>query len=293
MISNEKYWDLLLEQEKLYSLLKDGTPQGFFERIIGFAYPLFLVILTAICVIAYLKISKSKWRWKTHLFSITLGTLSGAVWCIWMQKFDPQYPGWLFPPWAATGVDFGLTLEDWIFLPVSTTLFYIFYRMVNVKDMNFTKKNTVHGIIIGSYCILSSLALLFTETAGRTEILLFILPGIVLYLYSRDIINVKKFLFFQVFVVLFEIIWDCAAVSWLHYIPGLSWSSQWLYLSFDSNGNYYHSKIFLDYGTHRYAWVFMNPIEITPLFGMCGGLLNYAMFTAGDKFFYGGREGTQ
>jgi hypothetical protein len=202
-----------------------------------------------------------------------------------MQKYDPRFPGWLFAPWSIIGPDFGLTLEDWIFLPASTTLFYAVYRKVSIKRP-FPQTSSFHVGVVCFYGFLSVLAFIITGFAGKMEILMFIVPSMVLYWYARKTIDVKKFIMLQLFIVLFEVGWDLFAVSLLHSIPGLSWASQWSYISFDVTGQCHHSSVFLDYATHRWAWLLENPVEITPLFGLCGGILNYVMFAAGDKYFY-------
>jgi len=141
--------------------------------------------------------------------------------------------------------------------------------------------------IMAAYVALTLFFLVFSALAGRTIALMFAVPGMILFFYARDNIDLRKFLLFQVIVVGFEVVWDIFAVSLIQFIPGMSWAAQWIYITFDANGAYTHSNIFLDYKTHRWAWLLRNPVEITPWFGIVGGLLNYTMFAAGDKLFYG------
>jgi hypothetical protein len=284
--TNIEYWDELLAKGHLFSYVKDGYPDNIAESILGFAYPVELLLIITTCIILMLRLKPSLRRYKTWLFSITTGTILGGTWCCIMQKFDPDFPGWLFAPWSVTGLEFGLSIEDWIFMPASTTLFYVVFRMVSFDKESYYRNSGIHIIILSIYVLLSAVTLIFMNTAGRTEILMFILPAMIFYYYAKNIINIKKFLILQLFIVLFETIWDISAVSLVHSIPGLAWASQWTYLCFDAAGNAYHSSIFMQYSTHKWAWLLLNPVEITPIFGICGGILNYAMFSAGDKYFY-------
>jgi hypothetical protein len=65
----------------------------------------------------------------------------------------------------------------------------------------------------------------------------------------------------------------------------MAWASQWVYIAFDQHNNYIHSRVFLDYGTHKWAWIFKNPIEITPWFAISVGIFFYSMTVACTKFF--------
>jgi hypothetical protein len=284
--SNIDYWNELNQGGKVFSCLQDGLPHGFWENALAFSYPIIICAMIAIGVISMLKFTSSERRWKTYVFSIACGTVLGGIWCFAMQKHDPLYPGWLFAPWSVTGVDFGLILEDWLFLPSATTLFYVVFRTLSRKTPPLAGNRSFYRGTLIAYIGLSVIIFFATATAGKTQILLHMIPGILLFSYAGKSAGAKHFAIFQIFTISFGAVWDLVAVSWIHSIPGLAWASQWSYITYDAAGGYYHSNIFLDYGTHGWAWLFKNPLEITPLMGICGGLLNYAMFIAGDKFFY-------
>ncbi|HAJ80122.1 MAG TPA: hypothetical protein DCO75_10155 [Fibrobacteres bacterium] len=284
--SNAEYWNELFRDGKVFSYIKDGMPESSWQHLVALAYPVTLIVMISISLVFMKIIRPSQWKWKTYFFSIFTGTATGGLWCLIMLKSDPAYPGWLFAPWSATGFECGLTLEDWLFLPASTTLFYSLYRWLHTRDYSKKIPLRFHEMVICFYGLISLVTLLIAKTAGRMEIVMFIIPGMVLYWYVKDSINFKKFIYLQLFVVFFEVFWDLFAVSFLHYIPGLSWASQWTYISFNAAGKCFHSNIFIDHSTNQWAWILMNPIEITPLFGICGGLFNAALFTAGDVFFY-------
>ena len=251
----------------------------------GYTYPIIMVIILAIWIINMLIMPKGKWKWRSFVPVMIFSCILGWIWNIWMLKIDPTFPGWLNAPWAVTKIEFIMTLEDWLFYPGCAMVFYVFFRRVDLKGTSWTSARG-HMAVISVYVVFILFFLIFTRTAGRSEAIMFGVPGVLFYYYARDVIDIKKFLIFQVFIITFECVWDWFAVSWVHYIPGFAWASQWIYIAFDSAGNYTHSKIFLDYGTHRWAWIFMNPVEITPWFGIVGGIFNVAAFSAADKLFY-------
>jgi len=286
MQSNIDHWNELQAAGKLYVYLKDGPPVSWWQQGLGFSYPLFLCCILIACFVFMRLLPAGRRKWKSYFFSVGCGTILGAAGCFLTYRAKGQFPGWLFPPWAVTGIEFGLTLEDWLFLPACTTLFYIFYRFIKIKNDTTSRNHPFHYSALCVYCALSIAVVLVTKTAGRLEIALYVVPGMALYWFARENIEIKKFFFLQIAILVFQASWDLVSVSLLHMIPGLSWASQWIYISFDQVGNYFHSPVFLDYKTHRWAWVLFNPVEMTPLFGICGGLLNCAMFATGDKLFY-------
>lgn len=282
--TNRSYWEELKAKGWLYSLLKDGAPRGPGQRLLAFLYPLILVGMAIFTVAMFLRLPRQKWKLRTLIPCLIFSTVLGWSWGAWMIHADPTFPGWLFPSWAVTGKEFVLSLEDLVFYPLCTIFFYLVFRKVSLPGEPWTSDRG-HFAVLAVYGIMSVFFLLFTSTAGRSEALMFAIPGMIMYALARDRIDIRKFLVFQVFVVLFAGIWDLAAVSWIHRIPGFAWASDWAYITFDANGGYHHSKIFLDYGTHRWAWIYDNPIEITPWLGIVGGIFNYGLFSFGDKIF--------
>ena len=283
---NSEYWGELLKTGWLYTYLKDGEPNGLFEVLLGYAYPIMVAVISVVAIVLYLKLPKNEQKYKTMLFGVGLGSIAGWVWGFIMLQYDSHFPGWLFPPWAVTGIEFILPIEDLLFYPFCTLIFYIIYRKIKISDESWNS-NLAQNILISFYRILILFYLIFTSLCGRAVALMFALPGLLLFIYAKDRVNIKKYLLFQLILIFINTIWDWWAVSWMHYLPNMSWASQWAYITFNERGEYLHSKIFLDFGKHAWAWIFNNPIEGTPWMGISGGLLNYSMFTAGDKFFEG------
>ena len=280
--TNKDFIQELQKKKQLYSLEKDGKPTTILQKIFALAYPITLLFLIIINFLLLIKIKNI--RWKTFIPLVIIGCILGWSWDILILKYDPEYPAFIFPLWAVSGIEYILTLEDWLFFPVCTILFYCIYRLL--PQGSPTSSNTYHSLIITFYTICTLFFLIFGALAGRSQSIMLAAPGILLYWYAKDTINVKKFLTIQFFIWIFEALWDWAAVSWIHYIPGFSWASQWAYITFDAQGGYHHSKVFLDYGKYSWAWIFDNPIEITPWNAISGGILNFSLIAALDKFFY-------
>lgn len=104
-----------------------------------------------------------------------------------------------------------------------------------------------------------------------------------MFFYTWKNWNIKHYLKLFAFVVTFATLWDWIAVSWITYIPGFSWASQWIYVSFDQLGNAHHSNLFLNYNKYPWAWIFNNPIEITPWFGIAGAMFIYSLQSTIEK----------
>lgn len=277
METNKKRCDEL--QSELYSQVKDGQPKTLIQKIIGYGYPIMLVFISLVSIIGTVK---SKWNWKIFFPIFLICTISGWFWGIYIETYDPNFPGWLFLPWSITNIEFILTLEDWLFYPVCTLLF--FFVFVSIKrtanDSKFSHKlicQFFHIVLTFFFCY-------FSAVCGQSLCYQCAIPAIILFFYAWDNWNVKHYLKFISLLVIFEIFWDYFAVSWLSYIPGMSWASQWVYITFDVQNNYLHSSVFLDYSKFKWAWIFKNPIEITPWFGIAVCMYFYALYISYEKF---------
>jgi hypothetical protein len=69
-----------------------------------------------------------------------------------------------------------------------------------------------------------------------------------------------------------EMLGDRAMVSWIHYIPGFAWASDWFYISFGPDGAPHQSHVFMKY---LFGWIYENPVEITPWYGVADGIYPY------------------
>jgi hypothetical protein len=278
--SNKTRYGELSKVGALDSLTKDGGPDTIIKKVIALGYPLIMVVITF--VTTYLLFTKrSKMNFKVFIPHMIIGSMCGWFWGIFMEKYDSVFPGWLFHPWSIVGPEWILTLEDWLFYPICGALFYTIFRLLknNFRSSEWSKWSfQIFHIAITIFFIY------FTGLAGKSIALQFALPAVLLFFYAWDRWDTLHYLKLFLFIVLFASIWDWAAVSWVASIPGFSWASQWIYLSFDGSGVAHHSSVFLSYAEHGWAWIFHDPIEITPWFGIAGAMFTYSLVMALDKF---------
>ena len=280
MPSNLDFYQTLYE--KLFSQVCCGPPRTSIQRFIGMGYPVTLLIIAQITSVGAWKV-KTRWNWKIFLPVFAICTITGWFWGIYIEKYDPGFPGWLFLPWSITNIEFILTLEDWLFYPLCTCLFYFIFLALkkSEKKPSDAQKISLQIFHITAACFFCY----FTGPCGKSLSYQCAIPGIILFFYIWDRWDVRHYLKFMTVILLIEILWDYFAVSWLSYLPGMAWASQWVYIAFDQHNNYIHSRVFLDYGTHKWAWIFKNPIEITPWFAISVGMYFYSMTVAYTKLF--------
>lgn len=278
--SNKERYDKLKESGSIDSTLKDGKPSSFIQKIVALGYPIIILILSAI-TIPLLISKRSKMKFKVFLPHMIIGSICGWSWGIFLEKYDPLFPGWLFHPWSIVGPEWILTIEDWLFYPVCGAFFYLLFNLLKNRQTSPEWSKWVFQIF---HISITLFFIYFTSVAGRSIALQFALISIPLFFYTWDQWDTLHYLKLFLFIVLFAAIWDWAAVSWIADIPGFSWASQWIYLTFDSNGIPHHSSVFLSYENHKWAWIFRNPIEITPWFGIAGAMFTYSLNLALNKF---------
>lgn len=282
MKDNKEYHDDLQKEGALDSVLKDGPPKTKSQKFLALGYPIIVVIITVLTTFLMI-FKKEKIKFKVFIPHMIIGSICGWMWGIFMEKVDPIFPGWLFHPWAVTGPEWILTIEDWLFYPVCGAFFYILFRLIKNKETSPEWSKWIFQIF---HIAITLFFLYFTAAGGRSIALQFALVAIPLFFYAWDRWDTGHYLKMFSFIVLFAAIWDWAAVSWITYIPGMSWASQWIYVTFDAQGIAHHSSVFLSYSKCSWAWIFNNPIEITPWFGIAGAMFTYSLAMALDKFIY-------
>ena len=122
----------------------------------------------------------------------------------------------------------------------------------------------------------------FGGICGKLETLMYAVPSMVLMIYAWHKINCRHMLLFIGTMVFFEILWDCFAVSWIYHYK--SWAPGWIYITWDQNGIAHFSSVFLDPAKHRWAWIFNNPVDITPWYGITGSSFIYMAINSVDIF---------
>ncbi len=267
--SNREAFEANRASGTLYSIVKDGPgPVQGPGVFLNYGYQIALFLLVCLCVLAITAL-RNRWKWRTYIPFLAFTSGIGWSWNIYILQVDSLFPSWMMRPEGQVGPEFLQTFEDWVFYPVTATVFYSAYRFLQtrVKDFGHTRNGAAMALF-GFFMTCFVFFTFFTGHCGKSLGIAFGLPTIALWLYSWKHINVKLFVFFLFFAVAFESIWDWIGASWLHRIPGLSWAVHWFYLSFDAAGNPHHSSVFLSYAHNPWAWIFDNPIEITPWFGI-------------------------
>ena len=271
--SNKEFYQDNLQRGYLYSLVKDGEggEQGI-DLLINYSYPGALLIVIVITILLFL-LCRKRWGWNQFLLYLFPISLAGWVWNIFIAKIDTSYPAWLYRPKGILGFEWMLTVEDWIFCPVIASLFYGVYRLLEPRVTDLKKGRS--GWLLTSFMLFLMICLFFLvfgSMCGRSLAVLYGIPILVLWVMCWKWMNLRLFGVCMLFALLFEAFWDYGAVSGLPAVSGYSWASGWIYLSFDAWGKAYHSSVFLSYEKYPWAWIFNNPIEITPWYGMLSAL---------------------
>lgn len=280
MKDNKDYYEDLKEAGALDSTLKDGEPKTKLQKIFALGYPIIVLIIFLKTLLLSL-LSKEKMKFHVFIPHMIIGSVCGWLWGIFMEKYDEFFPGWLFHPWAIVGPEWVLTLEDYLFYPICGAFFYVLFRLIKNKEKSSEWSKWFFQIF---HITITLFFLYFSSVAGRSIALQFAIVAIPLFFYAWDKWDTGHYLKLFLFIVIFAAVWDWAAVSWFASIPGMSWASQWLYVTFDSSNIPYHSSVFLSYKDCSWAWIFNNPIEITPWFGIAGAMFTYSLALSLDKF---------
>lgn len=280
--TNREFYERNKEEGKLDSQVKDGPPKTRGQKALAMGYPIVMVFVWLVGFLGAFLQKPKKWNWKTFWVVFPVCSITGLMWGIYIEKIDPNFPGWLFLPWTVSNKEFLLMLEDWTFYPGCALLFYLIFRALKAgQPSGDGPKIAVTGLHITVTCFFCY----FSAACGKTLAWQCAIPSLFLFFYAWDKWNLSHYTkFMLLFVIPFEVVWDLVAVSLLSYIPGMAWASQWVYVAFDVSGKATHSSVFLSYNDHPWAWILKNPIEITPWFAVSVGMYFYSMVIATDKF---------
>lgn len=279
MKTNKDFFNENKEKGNLDSKLKDGLPKTGFQKILSMGYPITIGILSLITTIG-LFLKRKTLNWSVFLPYLIITTISGYMWGIYLLKIDPDFPGWLFYPWTTIGIEFlGMTIEDWIFYPICSTIFYFVYRFFKKGEEKSKEVLKISMILI--HILLITFFIYFSSTCGKSLAIHQGIFGLFLIPFVWNEFKIKHFLKVEFFVIIFAAIWDYMAVSILARI--FPWCSHWSYIAFDAAGNAHHSSIFLDYERYPWAWILDNPIEVTPWMAITSSLYVYFIITLLDR----------
>jgi hypothetical protein len=260
---------------------KDNLPVTLIENIIAHNFLLIDIILIIACLILIAKLSKQQWNWKVFAIVCIPSILSGFIIGAINYYIDNQIPGWIVLPWNTLGIIGYWYIEDWLFYCFTTIFFYGLYRYYHKSLRNdFRYSEVIKNLYFYFLLTTSILMFCFTGICGKLETVFYAVPALFLMKLSWKHINIRKMLIFVVSLVLFEMLWDWFAVSWIYNYK--SWAPGWIYLIYDSNYIATCSKVFLDPQKSPWAWIFNNPIEITPWYGISGITFLYTAITTID-----------
>jgi hypothetical protein len=282
---NKDFFEENKRKGKLHSILKDGPGKtGGLNWFVNYGYQVVLLGASLFAAAAAVGLKK-RWRWRVYVPFVVMLSILGWSWNIYILKQDPSFPSWILRPMAQLGPDFLQTIEDWIFYPVMATMFYTVYRLLQYRIREFQRRRSVW--LWSSVAVFVALMVFygcFTATCGRSLALWFGVPSLVVWLLVRRAMNVRMFVYFMAFAVAFESAWDFLAASLIHRIPGMAWAVQWSYVTFDQAGRASHSQVFLSYEQYPWAWIFENPIEMTPWIGILS-ILPFVVLVGLDRAF--------
>jgi hypothetical protein len=206
---------------------------------------------------------------------------------------DPEFPGWIVPPWSSSGWLGFWCVEDLLFYTFVTVLFYGVYRFShrNPNAQDFKCAQRLKTVFFVFLCLASLAILLWSGICGKLETLVYAIPSLLMMVYAWKRINSRRMIIFLGVMVTFETIWDLFAVSWLYYYR--SWAPGWIYITWNATGEAQFSRIFLDPATHKWAWIFNNPVDITPWYGIVGASFIYMAINAAETYLVSKENGDQ
>jgi hypothetical protein len=286
-INNNKQYEQLDSEGKLYSQTKDGKPVGIYQNILAKLYPIILVVITILDLILIKKLVK-KINWESFVITVFICWSLGIMWNSMMMSYDPKFQSWMFNSWSTIPIldKFWFShILDWIFYPLCGCFFIFLLEITNNENLIKTSifDNIIKMLVIDIYLLLIIFGL-FLDPASRLEIVFFALPGLIgiVYLWINNKWDIKQFIICSIVFILIAYMWDLLATTWLH--NKNAWCQQYFYISFDKAGNYYHSNLFRSY-SYKWAWIGQSPFAITPLFSVYGCLFIYGIYYSIKNLF--------
>jgi hypothetical protein len=179
---------------------------------------------------------------------------------------DPQCAGWWYEPhkiWGSVGL---VAYEDIVFYPICGALFYLVRLVIPMTKSKIDPYLKITTLI--TLCLLGILSLIIFNTGGKSSTYWFLIPGLGMFIYSYKEINIGRFLFTGLFIIVLASVWDL-------------WIKDWFYITADL----LHSNLWLDYKTHKWAWIGRSPVEITPWFSISGWVFIYPLAQVCEKKF--------
>lgn len=271
------------DDPKFHSQTKDGKPDKLWKKIIALNYLWANLAVWAVAIWLIVKKLRGRFYPKTLFYMFFLSMPIAFMWGHYMHYLDPEYKAWNALPFQTVGSISLWSIEDILFYTGCTVLYYCIFRLFQAHFghwRDFRHGSDVKAIFWCTIAFGVAFFGFFGEECGRSLSLLYAVPAMIMMFYVWKETNSKLFITFFLIMLAFEMVWDYAMVSWIHSIPGWSWASGWFYISFGPDGTAHHSHVFMKY---PFGWIFENPIEITPWYGMVGAFYPYMLILTIDK----------
>jgi hypothetical protein len=275
-----------------YDYWKDGKPKGFWQKLLCRRYLIeclgqFFAAFFIIGILGYKKKDFSFKRFfkpKTFWFWLFPSMCMSLTWGAYMRLADPNMPGWISGEWNSFGTLFNLwPYEDLVFYPGAYVLFYTILRWFNLRTRSWsdfkgpTAKATIIYLAVFCICFMGY----FGHACGVSLTIMFLLPGLGMFLYVIRRVHAKRFWVYLFLMVLLEVIWDVIDVSVARWIKGFL--ASWRYLAHNELGERVHSIVFMAYD---WAWIGESPIEITPYYAITSVYILFFGVILTDNIFY-------
>lgn len=226
-------------------------------------YAIILFLMNLLTVYGLIKL-RNKFQIKVFVVYMSIGSFFGWTWQIFVTYIDPNYCGWWYERHKIIGSIDLVSYEDVVFYPICGAFFFLIRLILPDIQWKLNYKAILGSIIfIG---ILGLLSIIIFEVGGKSSTYWFLIPGLLLMIYTRNELNFFRFIMAGIFIISFATIWDLYVKDWLYITADL-----------------HHSKIWLDYTTHKWAWIKRSPVEITPWFSFCGWVFIYPLAQACEK----------
>jgi hypothetical protein len=272
------------DDPKFHSQTRDGEPDKPWKKLIAHNYLWTNLAVWAVAIWMIVKKLRGNFYPVTFFYYFLLSMPIAFMWGYYMHYLDPAYKAWNALPFQTVGKVGPWSIEDILFYTGCAFLYYCVFRLAQMRFGRWSDFRFGNHLKALFWCLVASGVAFFGffgEACGRSLSVMYMAPGMIMMVYVWKEVNSKVFLAFFAVMLAFEIIWDYAMVSWIHYIPGWSWASGWFYISFGPDGTPYHSHVFMKY---PFGWLWENPVEITPWYGVAGGLYPYMLILTIDKF---------
>jgi hypothetical protein len=186
-------------------------------------YSIILLLMSIITLFGLIKF-RAKFNVKSFCVYMFIGSIFGWSWQIFVTYMDPQYAGWWYEShkiWGSVGL---VAYEDIVFYPICGALFYLI-RLIMPGISVSPKLNFYFKLLtLITICSLGIISLIIFNTGGRSSTYWFLIPGLGMYIFSYKNINIPRFLFTGIFIIVLASVWDLWIKDWFYITANLQHS---------------------------------------------------------------------